>query len=607
MGMYSSPPPPPPPPDYTKNREAFKTGENARRAELASDYNTKVNDYNDKLIDFGSRLDSMGQSFEGANINNIGDMGDWRTDLQGLRNDLLRYDFEEAAPNMPSMVSSYGEMVSLDTPTLMKIDSGYRNTLLDDIGGMFDRYGGLIDQREAALQKDNQFRNTMNTSLSNLWNTAGGADIYGNGVLDSLSNRFSDLQNQFGGYQSDLMGASFGGVQSGLDSFNDWLGQQRAAYGAEESRVNDYRTGLKNDFMDFAEQLGSLGIEDLDQINALDEEVAMRAREAMNFNSPIGADFSSMISQFGNLDTQIDALRNKREAEDRRISQAGKGFSTSVQDLLSDAPEANLYAGSQFDNLRNRIGDLRTQMSNFDSPLSADFSAQLADLASAEDLLDSRYQERRNAIGDIVGGAEAARNEAMGLDLWDEAGMRGGLDKINEALLGLNRYTGGIVDQDRQQIEALAESLRGRLGELDTYRGGIEGRAQDLLQQAQDTNYYGFEDVDKMQAMYDALLQEQEQYGALQSMDELDALSQLLGGQRSRLERDAEEAAGRAEREAYEAQNTVFGMDREYIKQQLENTTLTPEEYASLVTRVQEQDPELAQWIIQQYGDLFGG
>jgi hypothetical protein len=257
--------------------------------------------------------------------------------------------------------------------------------------------------------------------------------------------------------------------------------------------------------------------------------------------------------------------------------------------------------------MRNQVEQLRRQMQGFDSPLEADFSAQLNDLTGVEEMLNSRFQERRNAIGDIVGNAQQARDAAMGLDLWDEQGMRGQLDNLNTQLMQLGQYTGGQVAQDRDQIQALADSIRGRLGELDTYRGGIEGRAQDLLGQVEDTSFYGMEDVDRMQALYDALSQEQEQYGAMTAMDELDAISRMLGGNRSRIQTQLDEAAARAEREAQEANRTVFGMDRQFIEQQLANSNLTPEEYVSLVQRVQEQDPEFAQQIIAQYGSLFGG
>jgi hypothetical protein len=606
MGMYSSPAPPPPP-DYTNQRQSFVAGENARRQEEADKYNEQVNSFNDSLLNFGESFDSIGSRFQDIDLNNVNDFGDWRTDLQGLRNNVLRNDFEVAAPDMPSMISSYGEMVSLDTPNLMSVDNDYRNTLLNDIEGMFGQYEGLLDQRQDALSADSRFRNQMNTSLSNLWNTSSGTDIYRSGALDSLANRFGEIQNQFGGYQSKLDDASFGGVESGLNSFNDWLQEQRNTYSSEQGRVSDYRNTLQNSLMDFGQQFGDLTVNDLDQINALDEAVAMKAREAMNFNSPLNADFGASIAKFGNLDTQIDALRDKRTSEEKRINQAGKNFGLTIEEMLRKAPEVNLNSGSSFDNMRNQVEQLRRQMQGFDSPLEADFSAQLNDLTGIEEMLDSRFQERRNAIGDIVGNAQQARDAAMGLDLWDEQGMRGQLDDLNTQLMQLGQYTGGQVSQDRDQIQSLADSIRGRLGELDTYRGGIEGRAQDLLGQVEDTSFYGMEDVDKMQSLYDSLAQEQDQYGAMTAMDELDAISRMLGGNRDRIQTQLDEAAARAAREAQEAENTVFGMDRQFIEQQLANSNLTPEEYASLVQRVQEKDPEFAQQIIAQYGALFGG
>jgi hypothetical protein len=421
-----------------------------------------------------------------------------------------------------------------------------------------------------------------------------------------LNTQFGGIQSDVNNYSSKLNNADFSGLNSGLTSFQNWLGEQQNAYNTEKSRINDFSTGLRNSILDYGNTLDGLTIADLDQINALDNSVANTAREAMNFNPLINTDFSSYINSLQGLDTKVDSLRDANTAEQQRIGAFGKQTNADIQNLINTIGGMGLTSGSQFDSARNAIANLQGGINNFDSLLSTDFSGQLNSLNDAQAQLDALYGQRRANIDEILGRADAQRQGATDAGLWEEQKMRDALRAMNDEMYNLSKYSGGRTGDDRNQLQAGIDAINNRLNELTDYRGGIENRAQGLLDQIQNTQFYGQADVDRMRGLFDALQSEGNQYNATQAQDELATALQILTGNQNRLTSEAESLAARKAREAQAASGELFGIDRNYILSQLEGTDMTPEEYQALVSRVKQQDPEFANQIISQYGALFG-
>lgn len=597
---------PPPPPDYTQQRQAAAEAENANRAAQAQTYNEQVSEYNTGLTGFSNQLTEIGDSLANLDINNIGGFDYSRPDLTGLRNSLNNYNFNQTSPNFTPTITSYGEAVSVDTPILNKVDSQLRSSMLNNIDQYISRYDNLNDARDSAIAADQSFRDDTNNAINNFWSGANRADIYAPGALDSLFSQYTQLNNRVNNYDSQLNDARFDGVQGNLAGVSDWLNQQQGIYDTEQGRIDSFRSGLDENIFNYGNALDGLSIADLEGINALDQQIAGDVRSMMNFQSPIATDFSSYMNSMGLMDDQVDALRDARTAEEGRIAADRSGMANLLNSLSRDIPNNSLFVGSNFDYGNNQLDQIRDMINTYSSELNPQFNQELDQLAGVQNLLDSRFQERRNAIDSITNEAELSRQSAMDAELWDEDAMRQAMADIKENQFSLNRYTGGQVADDKAQLSNAMDAINARLGELGDFRTGIEGRAQTLLDQVNQTQFYGLDDVSSMRALYDQLEGERGQYNAIQANDELADVLSILNANQGRIETDIASREARQAREAELAGSNLFGIDRNYILSELENTNMTPEEYAALVSRVQEQDPEFANTITQQYGHLFG-
>jgi hypothetical protein len=593
--------------------------------DMAAAFNDLLNKYTNELSDIEKLASGFGDKLSGININNVQDNQAFLDQLLATQERLGNIDIDKLMEYKPRTGDIHGffdrryENMKDNTPRFRTALDAYdpnvksvgfnQNTLnqyIDDLVKAQNRFKDIKSDRNAAVSRDDAFRGRMGDSIDGYWANAKDEDIYGNGILDMLGSQYGDLQSQLSSYESDLANPGFGGLQSELGEIGSWLGSQNAAYDQEAGRIDQFRTGLQDRLGTLGESVEGTTIRDADAIESLDSEIASVLSQAEGFNTPISTDFSDITGALGGLDSRVDALRSRRESELDRVNQARTGFGESISGLLERAPELNLRAGSQFDSANAQIDDLRNRIGGFESELDPDMTDLLDQLFGAEQAVQSRYQERRGAIDEILGRAQGFGQSARDADLWNEQAMMDAISGVEGAQRDLGLYTGGQTAQDMASTNDIIEAINSRLGELGDYRGGIENRAQQLLGQTQDTPFYGMDDVQRMRGLYDPLAGESDQYKAVQAQDELDAILGLITGEESRIQGDLDRLARRKEEEREATRRGVHGIDRNMALGGINIPNLSAEEFQALVSRVGEKDELAAQQLLSQYGRLFG-
>lgn len=598
--------------------------ENAYRKEQESAYNSLVDKYNWRYNKAEGNIGNFGSQIAGFDINNIQNQGDFLTNLGKERNRLNTINLEELFGMKPRTGDIWGAFdkryenmkdntprhrTALDAydPRVKKLGFGEDalRVQLDNILRMDRRFKDLKSDRAAAVSRDDAFRGRMNESIDSYWKNAQDEDIYAQGILDMLQSQYGDLSSNLSGYKSDLANPNFGGIKNELKDIGSWLGTQRGKYNAEANRISDFERMLGNKISSFDNTLDNLSIKNISGINSLDKNVGNLIKQAEGFKSPIQTDLGQFIGSLGGIDSRIDSLRNRRNTELERVSDARNSFGSALTGLLEKAPNLNLRAGSQFDNANAQIDNLLSRIQGFQSELDPNMSDLVSKAQQAKQAVGNRYQERRSLIDDIVNQAQQQRQGAYGVNLWEEGAMRDALDEILRLRdRDLSLYTGNDLAGDTKQITSQADAVKKRLQQLTNKRGSIEGQARGLLDQIDPRKLYGMSDIDRARGMYDQLAGEADLYNATQANDELqNVIDTVIGGQR-RLENDYKL---REERDAAAQQSVQnpHGINRN-LANSIDVANLSLEEYAALVSRIQEQDYALADRMRQQYGRLFG-
>jgi hypothetical protein len=605
--------------------DLYLDSENQYRREQERDYNNLLNKYTSELSDIEKKAMGFGDTLSGININNVQDNQAFLDQLLSTQARLENIDldtlmgykprtgdihgfFDRRYENMKDNTPRFRTALDAYDPNVRNVgfDQKTLNTYIDDLVRAQNRFKSIQSDRNAAVSRDDAFRGRMGESIEGYWSNAEDEDIYGNGILDMLGSQYGDLQNQFSTYKSDLKNPGFGDIQSELGEIGGWLGEQNAAYDTEADRINQFRTGMQTRLGDLGESVEGTTIRDAGAIESLDQDIAAALAQAEGFNTPISTDFSDITGALGGLDSRVDALRSRRESELDRVNQARTGFGESISGLMERAPELNLRAGSQFDSANAQIEDLRNRIGGFESELDPDMTDLLDQLLGAEQAVQSRYQERRGAIDEILGRAQDFGQSARDTDLWNEQAMLDAIAGVEDTQSELGLYTGGRTAQDMASTNDIIEAINSRLGQLGEHRGDIENRAQQLLGQAQETPFYGMDDVQRMRGLYDPLAGESGQYKATQAQDELDAILGLITGEESRIQGDLARLEQRRAEEQAATRRGVHGLNRDLALGGINIPDLSAEEFQALVSRARERDEGAAQQLLSQYGRLFG-
>ena len=562
--MYGSNPPPPP--DYTEEKAAIRKETEARYAKDAAKWNSAVDQYNTTLSGYGNSYNDLSRQIGGLSIGSFYDdpnTTENENPYETLRNKLnqtktglsgLSLNIEK--PNFSSTINSeYGPVTITNIPTLRAVQTGKYETLLNGLGESDSTLSSLYKDRKAEEQRIKSFSSGLLGGLAPLSTSAKNLTIADISRVGDIESQLANARAQRQGFSSDILGQvmpnGFADFDTQATSLADALSGIRSQRSAEEKRIKDYEAGLFSQADALTGRLGGLGIGDIDQLNAIQEELNTAMSGAGRFSSLLGYDLSQELGSagLGGAQTRLNKLLNERSAEEQRINTATADFKSRARGLESLAGGLSQYNLSNLQDTQREIEDLRAEITGFKSKLPFDFSStSMADLGDAEAALTSLLGKRTAALADIQGRATDPLAGIGDIALSDEAALTQRRTDINKLMNELAMYSGG-TDDLKAALTGGVTSVDTRLGELKTKRATLETEAKALLERLNNATYYNSAGLTDDQAAVEQMRDQIKLYNAQQALDELTALEGRIGGERSRLSAD-EGAAAERERAA---------------------------------------------------------
>ena len=594
--------PPAPPPDYTAEKAKFAADTLAGYQTEADTYNAGVNTFNTNLSNAANSLAAGETAFNNADIYDLYDdpntTGVNEDVLAGVSSDLKGFDygsldassqdFGDAPIFNPVVNSPWGSITIADMPTLETVNSTLGDDLYDRGQTLSNNIAGLYDERETkydAFMQEGTALEQAAGALTNSVNRAGlGSDL--SGLENTLSDISIDGQNlaSSGFYNQSRFGDAnqadyISGIQGKIAALD-------AAKLAELSRISTYETGLNTNVNTLANEAAGLGITDMSRVNEIEAEIARLKREAGQFNSELGFDFSQELGGFSDASNSLAGINADYNAETQRIDDYEADTIAGIRGIRDSAFGTDMYSMGGLNALDQSLADFKTDASGFSSVLPyevtglEDYYKTISDRSellrgnrkTALDALDSRISGVTGGLGDI--------------QLYNEGGFNNASRQLNEIGSDLGQFTGGRVDGIASNIAGGQRSVDAKIQELQAYRSKLEEDMITYLEQIKTGDYYNFEDVSTMRDGVAGKESEVRLYKAKQAMDEITDMIASLDGQDRRLKSDA---AAAAERQASSQRGTGFGASSVFGNQNF--TPMSTSEYNSFLNSGSEEDP----------------
>ena len=557
---------PPPPPDYTKEKAAIRKATEEKYAKDAEVWNKAVDDYNTTLSGYDTSYNDLSRQIGGLSIGSFYDdpnTTDNENPYDTLRNKLnqtktglsgLSLNIEK--PSFASTINTeYGPVTITDIPTLKAAKARRQETLLTGLGDTESKLSTLYNDRKAEEQRIKSFSSGLMGGLAPLSTSAKNLTIADVSRIGDIESQLADARARRSGFTSDILNQimpnGFADFDTSAAALADSLASLRSSRAAEEKRIKDYESSLFTQADDITGRLNGLGIADIDKLNAINEELNTAFTGAGRFSSLLGYDLSQEtgMAGLGGARERLNKLLNERSAEEQRINTATADFKNRARGLESLVGGLSEYNLSNLQNVQQEIEDLRSEVGGFSSKLPFDFSGtSMADLGDAEALLNNLLGKRTTALADIQSRASTPLAGIGDIALSDEAALTQRRTDINKLLGELSMYSGG-TDDLKAALTGGVTSVDTRLGELKTKRADLETEAKALLERLNNATYYNTAGLTEDQAAVQQMRDQIKLFNAQQALDELTALENRIGGERSRLSAD-EGAAAERERAA---------------------------------------------------------
>lgn len=593
---------PPPPPDYTAEKAQFAADTLAGYQAEADAYNTGVDTFNTNLTGYNTTLGEAETALAGANIYDLYDDPD-TTDvnedpLAGYTSQLNNFDYDSItnpdfgdAPIFDPVVQSpWGAVTIADIPDL----SSANTTLADDLYGRGQNLSSGIDnlygQRETALTDYLAEGDALEAETGKFTNLVNRADI--NSDFGALENQLVDLnldanniinsgfydQTRFGDMDRD---AYVSNIESKIASLE-------SAKAAEQTRISNYESGLNTSANSFATEIDGLGITDVARINAIQNEIDTLRREAGQFNSQLGYDFSQELGGFGGSEAELTRILNERKAEEERVEGYQSDTLEGVRSLRDNAFSTGMYDMGSLDALDQSLIDFKSDAGAFSSVLPYEVAGLDDYYKTISDRSTSLRGDRKDAldalssrIGGITGGLD-------NIALYNEGAFSGASSDLRDIGFDLGRFSGGRVDEIAGSIASGQREVDTKMKELQAYRAKLEEDMIAYLEDIRTRDYYNFEDVASAREDVYGKESDVRLYRAQQAMDEIDDMISSLDGQDKRLKADARALE---ERQAAAQQGVGFG------RASLGSGSFSPmtaNQYSAFVNSGGEEDPSYA-------------
>ncbi|GAA4652549.1 hypothetical protein GCM10023116_48330 [Kistimonas scapharcae] len=548
-------PPPAPEEKYATQIGHFSRQENQRREQEANAWNDSVSAFNNQLQGFADQGNDFLSQARGLSFADQDAINTLRTDVYSTQDQFNALNW--TGGNEPLFQSSqygftlgnnyYGANVGgLATPdTLDAPDLAQRSSYGNAFSGTLDILNSLDSQYSQEQQRYQGFQanqRTLADQYNQTFNTLGIANDTAMNTLErNIQNALADNQ----GFTSEL-NTDFS-RSTGL--FNDTLAgiaDLRSQREAEQQRINDFQTRMNTLAGTYGQTLDGLDITHADGIINLNSDIESTLANVRGFSSELSPDLSAQLEALSGLDNRVDSLQLERNLELRRIADAEANARNQSIQIADLANASGIYNQANLDSAYERLAQQQSALSDFNSVLDYDFSDENSLLTSTQGILDSLTNQRTNTVDNLFNSATELGQSIQSAQDWDEAALR---ELKAQALAGqtsANNFMGGRAGDLQTAYGDTVSSINDRLQALFDTRSTIESDAQAFQGTLDDTTITSLDQLKILEDQFSGINSQYGQYNAAQAQDEVDAISQLLSGERTRLEADAE-AAARAE------------------------------------------------------------
>ena len=555
MGKKSGPPAPPPPPDYTRQRESAVAKENESRNRLAGDYNDRIKLFNSALTDSASGIGGFSDTVGGLSLgDDLSGLSDIEKEIESLRGNLESFNAGDVSW-MGGVQDSIKAQEAEKLDALNNIDpSAFDLDNLDlsnvDFGGFAGANFGLAGQGSTGFgsyEPPQQLQyDEFGLPVSPGFNPAG--ESYGASVMydmPTLSELNTGLSNK---YLGDL-----NRIQESIDDL-------QAREEAEKRRGKDFFTQYINE----ANQ-GDIDIEFADlntDFGRFSRDLAQARNEINAFDSPLSFDSkANAMTELDNLEALINSRIGEQTAEQGRIDQfftgipddpstpdvdeSTGGVRGQIGDLQTTFDDLGIADVGDPTELKNKIRELESQLSGFDSEMDFNIGRDLQDLYALEDQLYGLQRERSEEQGrlDTIGNAARQRADAIAraasrAGTKDLYGIQDLEDQIRALEGDLGSVTSDLAFDSSGQLGTLEEAkgvLSGLIGERDAALLAESGQLEELMAGLGEIQDYDEAGLMNLRSKIDREMAELGQYqGGTEA--NYAALQEAFGGVDERLE-----------------------------------------------------------------------
>ena len=617
---------------------------NMWRQGFARALNSRIGDRNRVVRDRISQWENLSDNWNDWSINDVQDVDinwdGWRSRFNNLADD-RRGDFnvrrgltpfqrammatqagsyatlgdvtnkiKDADGNMINSVTVNGKTHNLlQRGDLNLRDMSGVNGYLDQVDARQDIYNDLMGQRQSALDADSDFRNDMNTRIANFNEDFGVADIWEDGTLGQYRDTYRGIRDDFNDYESLLNGVTFGGISENIYGIKSNLDEQQGIYDAEVQRVEDFTDALGDTSLRLGNEISDLTIADIDAMDQYRTDIDDQMNQILDFESQLDPSLVQYMEQFGNLDTSLDNLYDARTAEQGRIETDRNNFQRLLRSLNRDIGRAEIYDGNALENLEDRLYSVEDDILGYDSLLNPTFDTSLENIATGFGGIDDIMGQRQTRLGELNDQVAEILSGAQGAELYEEDAFNTALDDLAMQQMQLDRFSGAGLGDNEFDLMNANRQVNDRLSDLADYRTDLESQAQDMLDSRGDAGnrFMDQAELDAFQAQFDPLSEEVDLYNAFEANNEMNDLLAMLEEGQANINTDVASVQAREDMEARQALADLFGgsIDRDYIVNQLASGNIRGDEYASLMRKLEEQDPDFASQVRSQYDALY--
>lgn len=258
-----------------------------------------------------------------------------------------------------------------------QIDPTYQQAL--------DRYSGLMNQRQAELDRVTGYEQSIADKAGGFRNLFGGLDIANEAGINELQSAIDAYQRETGRFTTQLNNSDYDFSQElgDVQSVEDMLADLRAKRLSEQSRVNSAQQNFQNQALQLASAARTSDIYNSGRLSDLQAQIAALTGQIGGFSSQLPTDFGLAKNQLSSAEqliaqlmaqrgTTVDQLKTRMEAATSGLGNIAEydeaGMNQALTRLMGLQNQLTPFMGSDVDpqklQLQTAMSDINNMMMN---------------------------------------------------------------------------------------------------------------------------------------------------------------------------------------------------------------------------------------------------